>query len=171
MAGKLTINAVQLGDSSTASQNFVLQTNADGTAKLSRGNLGATSQDIFTVDAAGQVALVANTANKLVNAAGNAPVYGVRAWARFDGTLAGTNAPTAGGNVASVTRTGVGAYTVNFTTPMPTANYCLTVTNDRGASALWNVTAPTTGACAVQSFNPSTFANVDSAFMSFSVTC
>ena len=57
MAGKLTINAVQLGDSSTASQNFVLQTNVDGTAKLSRGNLGATSQDIFTIDAAGKLIL------------------------------------------------------------------------------------------------------------------
>ena len=57
MAGKLTINAVQLGDSITASQNFVLQTNADGTAKLSRGNLGATTQDILTVDASGGVSI------------------------------------------------------------------------------------------------------------------
>ena len=74
MAGKLTINAVQLGDSSTASQNFVLQTNVDGTAKLSRGNLGATSQDIFTVDAAGDLnpeasAMVLISRQTAVNAA------------------------------------------------------------------------------------------------------
>lgn len=55
MAGTLKVNAVQLGDSVTASQNFVWQTNADGTAKLSRGNVGATTQDILTVDANGKV--------------------------------------------------------------------------------------------------------------------
>ena len=54
MAGKLLINQIQLGDSLTASQNFVLQTNIDGTCKLSRGNAGATTQDIFTVDTAGK---------------------------------------------------------------------------------------------------------------------
>lgn len=55
MAGTIKANAVQLGDSATASQNFVLQTSVDGTAKLARGNLGATTQDILTVDAAGKV--------------------------------------------------------------------------------------------------------------------
>lgn len=55
MAGTLKINAVQLGDSLTATQNFVLQTNVDGTAKLARGNVGATTQDILTVDATGAV--------------------------------------------------------------------------------------------------------------------
>ncbi len=55
MAGNLKTNSIQLGDSATASQNFVLQTNVDGTAKLARGNLGATTQDILTVDAAGKV--------------------------------------------------------------------------------------------------------------------
>lgn len=53
MAGTIKANAVQLGDSVTAANNFVLQTNTDGTAKLSRGNLGATTQDILTVDAVG----------------------------------------------------------------------------------------------------------------------
>jgi hypothetical protein len=55
MAGQIKVNSVQLGDSVTASQNFVWQTNADGTAKLARGNVGATTQDIMTVDAAGKV--------------------------------------------------------------------------------------------------------------------
>jgi len=54
---------------------------------------------------------------------GSAPIYGCRAWVMFDGTLAGTNAPTAGGNVTSVTRTGTGQYTVNLTVAMPSANY------------------------------------------------
>ncbi len=60
MAGKTVVNQVQLGDSATATQNFTLQTNVDGTAKLARGNAGATTQDILTVDAAGKVAFPQN---------------------------------------------------------------------------------------------------------------
>jgi hypothetical protein len=48
---------LQLGDNADATQNFVWQTNNDGTAKLARGNVGATTQDILTVDAAGKVNL------------------------------------------------------------------------------------------------------------------
>jgi hypothetical protein len=61
MAGTIKSNAVQLGDSATATNNFVWQTNVDGTAKLARGNVGATTQDILTVDAAGKVGLPAQT--------------------------------------------------------------------------------------------------------------
>jgi hypothetical protein len=60
MGGKVVLNQVQLGDSGTATQNFVWQTNADGTCKLARGNVGATTQDILTVDAAGKVTLTQN---------------------------------------------------------------------------------------------------------------
>ena len=58
---------------------------------------------------------------------GSAPVFGARAWCVFDGTVAGTNAPTAGGNVTSVTRNGVGDYTINFTTALPDGNYAPTI--------------------------------------------
>lgn len=48
---------VQLGDSTTATNNFMLTAQAaDGTVKLARGNNGATSQDVMTVDASGRVA-------------------------------------------------------------------------------------------------------------------
>ena len=50
---------------------------------------------------------------------GSAPAFAARAWCVFNGTLTGTNAPMDGGNVASVTRTGVGGYTVNFSTALP----------------------------------------------------
>ncbi len=40
----------------------------------------------------------------------------VKAWARWTGSTTGTNAPTAGYNVTSVTRSSAGAYVVNFTT-------------------------------------------------------
>lgn len=48
-------NSVQIGQSATATQNFTVTTGQDGTAKLARGNSGATSQDILTVDASGNV--------------------------------------------------------------------------------------------------------------------
>ena len=56
MAGQVKVNQIQLGDSLTPTQNFVWQTNVDGTAKLARGNVGSTTQDILTVDANGKIA-------------------------------------------------------------------------------------------------------------------
>lgn len=49
------------------------------------------------------------------------PAFDCRAWVNFQGS----NVAVGGsGNVSSVTRTGAGDYTVNFTTAMPDANYC-----------------------------------------------
>jgi hypothetical protein len=60
---------------------------------------------------------------------GSAPIYAARAWVNFDGTTAGANpAPMTirgSGNVSSVTRTGTGIFTINFTTAMQDANYCV----------------------------------------------
>lgn len=52
--------------------------------------------------------------------------YKCRAWVNFDGT---TTPPTirASGNVSSVVRNNTGDYTINFTTPMPDANYTTSV--------------------------------------------
>lgn len=111
----------QLGQSVTPANNFTLDASADnGTVKLARGNADATTQDILTVDAAGNVKCP-------VTQPGDAPVYGVRAWASWTGSTAGTNAPTAGGNVSTVTRNSAGDYTVTFTTAMPHANYAVSI--------------------------------------------
>jgi hypothetical protein len=49
-------DTVQVGDSTTATRNFTLDASADnGTMKLARGNAGATTQDVMTVDADGKV--------------------------------------------------------------------------------------------------------------------
>jgi len=45
-----------------------------------------------------------------------------KAWCIFNGTTAGTNAPTAGFNVTSVTRNSAGNYSVNLTRSMQSAN-------------------------------------------------
>lgn len=51
----LRIIKAQLGLSVTPANNFTLDASADdGTMKLSRGNAGATTQDILTVDSAGR---------------------------------------------------------------------------------------------------------------------
>ena len=52
MAGKITTNSVVLGDSITDTQNFVLKTNADGTATLARGALGGLGT-VFGVNGSG----------------------------------------------------------------------------------------------------------------------
>lgn len=64
----LNVTSLQVGQSGTATQNFTLAvpTSPDGTVKLARGNPGATSQDILSVDSAGKLS------------AGVAPVAGVR---------------------------------------------------------------------------------------------
>jgi len=58
----------------------------------------------------------------VLNASGSAPLYGCRAWVNFNGA---NGAIRAGGNVSSVTRNGVGDYTVNFTTAMPDINFAV----------------------------------------------
>ena len=50
-----------------------------------------------------------------------ATAYGCRAWVNFNGT--GTVAIRASGNVSSLTDNGTGAYTINFSTALPDANY------------------------------------------------
>ena len=50
-----------------------------------------------------------------------------KAWVNFNGT--GTVAIRASFNVSSITDNGTGDYTVNFTTAMVDANYCVTTSN------------------------------------------
>lgn len=122
MAGQIKANQLQLGDSTTATQNFTLQTNVDGTAKLARGNVGETTQDILTVDAAGKV-----SAPQGFGSANSLPVFQCRAWGNFNG--AGTPAFRASGNMnPGITDGGAGTYSVTFASAMPDANYSVIAT-------------------------------------------
>lgn len=58
---QLTVNTIQLGQSGTPANNFVLTVPSpeDGTIKLSRGNVGSTTQDVISVNAAGEVSFPA----------------------------------------------------------------------------------------------------------------
>jgi hypothetical protein len=98
---------------------------------------------------------------------GTAPVFGVRAWCRFNGTTTGTNAPAAGGNVTSVTRNGTGDYTVNFTTALPDTSFCVVVSagdatgtpTSNGRMIGFGGSAFTTSSCRFSVFSQSNVAN------------
>lgn len=86
MAGDLRVNRVLLGDSATASQNFILRTNQDGTAALVRAS---DSSVILSVDALGRVAMpqsviafsaAALAATVVPNAAYTKITFGTEEW-------------------------------------------------------------------------------------------
>jgi hypothetical protein len=156
----LKTNNVQVGQSVTATNNFTLYQPAspDGTVRLGVGNSGATSADAVIVDNAGLF--------KFNSGYGSAAVaYGCRAWVNFNGT--GTVAIRASGNVSSITDSGTGAYTVNFTTALSDANYAgVIMTGTYQALASNDAAAPTTTAFAFisrQSNSPAT--SLDSTYL------
>lgn len=108
-------------------------TNGDITSLIALAAGGLPDNSVLTAD----IANGAITPAKLSGGqSGSAPALALRAWCIFNGEITGTNAPTAGSNVASVTRNGIGDYTVNFTTPMPSANYGASVTGRRSGFSL-----------------------------------
>ena len=83
-------NAVQVGQSPTATQNFTLAVppSPDGTIKLARGNSGATTQDVLSVDASGNInGLVKSTGSTTARSLANrfADVVNVRDFGDVDG--------------------------------------------------------------------------------------
>lgn len=112
--------------------NIAMQGGATGTGTVTLLAPPTNSTQVLTLpDNTGTVVSTASTgvvspAMLNGNQSGSAPIYGCRAWCFFDGTVTGTNAPAAGGNVTSVTRNGVGDYTINFTVAMPDVNYAST---------------------------------------------
>lgn len=64
---------------------------------------------------------------------GTAPFYCARAWASFKYT--GSVIVNANGNIATITRSSTGLYTVTFTTAMPNANYAVVGSSFGSASA------------------------------------
>jgi hypothetical protein len=79
---------------------------------------------------------------QIATVSGTAPIYMCRAWVNFNGT--GTVAIRASGNVSSITDNSTGNYTVNFTTAMPDADYCVTGTASRATLATPRIVAGST---------------------------
>jgi hypothetical protein len=141
----------------------------DGTGTitgLSAGGLPDLS--ITTADIADSAITTAKIANAAVVAAdlngaqsGSAPIFAARAWCRFNGTTTGTNAPLAGGNVSTVIRNSTGNYTINFTTPMEDANYCIqaNATYTNVADAATYISTASTSSCIVLHAEGAAFAD------------
>jgi hypothetical protein len=93
----------------------------------------------------------------------NLPAYQCRAWVNFNGT--GTVAIREDGNVSSITDSGTGNYTVNFTTAMPDANYSFvgTCKDSGGGAAVAQASAQsqTTTSCGVQTVTISPIGEAD----------
>ena len=126
-----------------------------------------------TADASGNLDLKSNTTTILgitatggtvtgtLNVTGALTVGGatafqhIKAWVNFDGTAAGTITPRTNYNVSSITKASTGIYTLNFTSAMTDANYCLGGAGASGASgadtlvSFDNSVAPTTTACKI----------------------
>jgi hypothetical protein len=98
-----------------------------------------------TVATAG-IADAAVTAAKLSGAqTGDAPVFGVRAWAKFAGQGSnGACVVNASGNVTSVTRISESIYEVVMTTAMPDANYAIACTSTSSQSKIESFTETAT---------------------------
>ena len=106
----------------TGSPVITLASNGIVTATSFSGNLTGT---------ASAVADGAISAPKLNgNQSGAAPIFGIRAWVTFNGTN-GAVTIIEDGNVASVTRVGVGLYDIVFSQAMPSANYAVMGTGKR----------------------------------------
>ena len=106
-----TLQTTNLKNPTSGSNNIVLGT--DGSSTL------GTAKVTTLADSAG-----ANTSTPAAIAAGIA-----KAWVNFNGT--GTVAIRASYNVSSITDNGMGDYTVNFTTALADANYCISGTAAR----------------------------------------
>jgi hypothetical protein len=105
---------------------ITLTTQVTGTLPVANGGSGVTTSTGTGANVLGTSPTLTTPvfdSATFATVSGTAPIYGCRAWCRFNGTTTGTNAPTAGGNVSTVTRNGAGDYTINFTTAMPDANY------------------------------------------------
>jgi hypothetical protein len=102
----LKSNSVQIGQSTTGTNNFTLSvpSSPDGTIKLARGNSGATTQDILTVNSSGAVTLTNGGAITLATAQASTSgaainFTGIPSWVKkitvmFDGVSTnGTSTP------------------------------------------------------------------------------
>jgi hypothetical protein len=136
-------------------------------------NASTTTGLVQSADTSGIITLQNNGTNAVTITSGNlqfnsgygsvATAFGCRAWVNFDGTTntGGFCTIRGSGNVTSVADNGTGNYTVNFTTAMPDANYCInaTGTHDSGsyvaAAYIANDTPPTTSAVRIDCLNTS----------------
>jgi len=142
LANAATAQAAASAAQTTANTGVTNAATAQSTANTAVTNAGVaqtSANNASTAAAAAQATANAAAVDTLaLHKAGSETITGVktfqagsepvgknipRIWCMFNGTSTGTNAPTAGFNVTSVTRNGVGDYTINFAVTLSSANY------------------------------------------------
>lgn len=98
-------------DATGATGDFVLT--ADVSATLRKKIQLGTIQTLFAASQAQQETGTSNAVNVTPGTQKFHPLH-PKAWCMFDGSTVGTNAPTAGSGVTSITRNATGNYTVNL---------------------------------------------------------
>lgn len=166
------IDTAQLADDSVTEAK--IDDNAVGTDALNVADTGTAGQRLIS-DGDGSMSwedvsdYTDTDALSLLNASGSAPVFAARAWANFDGT---DGSIRASGNIASITRTATGTYTVTFTTALSDANYAFIGRVNGAGSGRENqlfTTAQTTGGMTLEVEREETESNQDSSELSFVV--
>lgn len=176
-----------LDDASAATARATLGAAASGVngditslTALAAGGLpdnSVVTADIAALQVTGaKIAAATITPDKLTGSqSGSAPAIVARAWCVFNGATTGTNAPTAGSNVSTVTRNAVGDYTITFVTAMPSSSYAVFSSANvatSGPSLLslspflvgTTYTAPTTGAFKLGAQTPATATSFDPSY-------
>lgn len=77
---QVKVNKIQLGQSATATNNFVVEVPSvpDGSMKIARGNVGATTQDVLIVSSNGSISIpLGNYASDTAAATGGVPIGGL----------------------------------------------------------------------------------------------
>jgi hypothetical protein len=120
---------------------------ANGTSNVTISSSGGS----IRMTTAGTSAVTVNTSQNLQFNSGYGSVataYGCRAWVTFVGSTAVIRA---NGNVSSITRNGLGDYTVNFTTAMPDVNYAPQISCGTGLGDMQGTYA--VGSCRFRTYN------------------
>jgi hypothetical protein len=94
-----------------------------GVATQAEAAAATDNQTLMTPLRTSQAVGVANSpmVKTALNASGNPPIYGVRAWGNFTVNSVGATTINASGNIASIVRISNGEWEVTFSTPMPDA--------------------------------------------------
>jgi hypothetical protein len=136
--GKLAVSAGGITSNEMAANSVVTAAITDSnvtTAKIADANVTTAKIADSNVTTA-KIADANITAAKLSGAqTGTAPIFGVRAWVRFNGNKNSSGVTDASntarqilgsGNVTSVTKISSGRYTVDFEVDLPSGNYTMT---------------------------------------------
>jgi hypothetical protein len=139
-AGKVANSSTTATNANTASAIVARDASGNFSAGTITANLTGNVTGTASVIADGAVSSAAKISNGVISAeklngqqSGSAPIYGCRAWAKFEGrSTNGACTVNASGNVTSVSRISIGVYEVVMTTaPSSDASYAILVSSNQ----------------------------------------